>query len=300
MKTNLIIIFIILISVQLHLLAQCGCMSSIMPGLLSSTTSGQIGVLRKGYTLIGLTGFYNYGNKEFNGNKIVPNSTVLEFNSATLSTNFSHGITNRLSIDLSLNAVLYNKVKTRLFEFENRGLNNIITSAKYNLIYIPKQNLEISLYSGFGIPLTRIEDTTYLYLQPTTGAFSVHTGLFSFVNVYNNLAAIVSINYNHNFTNSIDYQFGHSLATTMQITFNFIESVLIGIESTYTTKSKDQFQNRIQENSGFVQLSIAPSLSFLSKNILINTKIDYPLYRNYYGSQISKKFTYQLNSQIIF
>ncbi len=289
-KNYICIIAFILLRTQLF--AQCGCMSSITSGMLSPSTTIQAGTLREGFLLINLLGNYTTGNKEYSSSRIVANSTVREFWNATTSFSASYGLTKRLTGIIGLNYVLEHNIKTYIFNYSNKGWNSAQIGAKYNIWFNPKENSEITIIADFALPLQTVQDTTYLYLQPTTGAFSISPGLF-FHKGYNKVEIDLFAFWNSTIwsNNAANYRFGSVHQITLGITKPISKIFSAGLFVNLAYKDRDDLAGRTQINSGYKTIALSPQVLLNSKNLSIGLNFDIPIYKEYFGSQMTKEFS---------
>jgi len=298
MTTKFIYILLFIFSINFQLYSQCGCMSSISSGLLSPTTINQAGTLREGFALVNFLTNYTTGSKEYSSTRIVPNSTVREFWNATNSFSFSYGITKKLTGTIGLNYVLENNIETFIFNYSSKGWNSIQLGTKYNILFDPKENYEITALADFSLPLQSVKDTTYLYLQPTTGAVAASMGLFyhkGFSKVEIDMFAFWSSTFWSN--NGANYHFGSLHQITIGISKPIFKILSAGLLINFAYKDKDNLNKHTQINSGYKQLSLSPQATIHSNHLSIGLSIDIPIYKEYFGSQITKDFSTSLNLQ---
>lgn len=284
--------------VTTQLFSQCGCMSSITSGMLSPTTTIQTGTLHEGFLLINLLGNYTTGNREYSSCKIVPNSTVREFWNSTLSLSASYGITKKFTGTITLNYVLENNIKTYIFRYTNKGWNSVQLGAKYNLFFNPKDNYEITTMAGFSLPLQTVKDTTYMYLQPTSGAFAFSPGIF-FHKGFNKAEIDIFTFWSSTLwtKNDANYQFGSMHQLTMGVTKPILKILSAGLLVNFAYKDKDALTGQIRDDSGYKTISISPQVMLHSNNFTLGLETDIPIYKEFFGRQITKEFSTSLNLQ---
>lgn len=293
-KTILTITIFILFSNELY--PQCGCMSSMASGLLSPSTISQAGTLREGFALFSLSANYSQGNKEYSSNAIVPNVTVREFWNTSLSLKGSYGITKRLTASVGTNYIMQNNIKTYIFNYKSSGWNSVQLGAKYNLFFNPKDNYEITTIAEVSLPLQSVEDTTYMYLQPTSGATAFSVGLF-YHKGFSNYEIDFFSSYSSTLwlQNAANYQFGAIHSLTLAVSKPIIKQLSVGLMGNFTYKDKDKLSEIIQTNSGYKIFTISPQISYFLDDITIGLNSDIPIYNEYFGSQIGRAFSATLN-----
>lgn len=298
-KITLSIIITLLLTIELY--SQCGCMSSMTSGLLSPSMITQTGTLRKGIVLLNLYTNYTFGNKEFSSTKVVPNSTVQEFWNSALNFKASYGFTKRLTGTVGANYILQNNIKTYIFSYKTNGWNSAQLGAKYNLLFNPKKNYEITALADLFIPFQSVDDTTYIYLQPTTGAIAYSLGLFyhkGFSDYEFDLFSSWSSTFSSK--NSANYQFGSVHSLTVALTKPIIKQISVGLAGNFSYKDKDKLREVVQANSGYKNLTISPQISFFFADFMAGLNADLPVYNEYFGSQMSRAFSVSLNLQYKF
>lgn len=297
MKKTLLSIIVVILFVQ-PTYPQCGCMSSMASGLLSPSTIGQAGTLREGFALFSLSTHYSTGDIEYSSNRIVPNVTVREFWNSSLFLKGSYGITKRLTTYIGANYILQNNIKTYIFNYKSSGWNNIQLGVKYNLLFNPKENYEITAIADVSLPLKSVTDTTYMYLQPTSGALASSIGLFyhkgfseSEIDFFSSYSSTIWSK------NSVNYRFGTIHSLTLAITKPIIKQLSAGLIGNFTYKDKDKLKEVTQANSGFKVFTISPNFFLFFDNFSITLNTEVPIYNEYFGSQIGKVFSAALNLQ---
>lgn len=298
-KITLSIIFTFLLTMELY--SDCGCMSSMASGLLSPSMITQTGTLREGTVLLNLYTNYTFGDKEFSSTKVVPNSTVREFWNSALNFKASYGFTKRLTGTLGTSYIIQNKIKEYIFDFQTSGWNSAQLGAKYNLLFNPKNNYEITALADLFIPFQSVNDTTYIYLQPTTGAIAYSLGLFyhkGFSDYEFDLFSSWSSTFSSK--NSANYQFGSVHSLTVALTKPIIKQISVGLAGNFSYKDKDKLREVVQVNSGYKNLTISPQISFFFADFMAGLNADLPVYNEYFGSQMSRAFSVSLNLQYKF
>lgn len=298
MKYILIIATFTLFSIYCKLYSQCGCMSSMTSGLLSPSTINQSGNLKEGIVLLNLFTNYTTGNKEYSSNQIVQNTTVREFWNSLVSLKASYGITKKLTGTFGVNYILQNNIKTYIFNYKSNGWNSAQLGAKYNLFFNPKSNYEITAIADLSIPLQSVADTTYMYLQPTSGALAYSLGLFYHKGFSElELELFGSLSTTFWLRNNVNYLFGSSHSLNLAITKPIIKQLSVGLTSNFSYKDKDKLNEVIQNNSGYKNITISPQIVFFLDNLSIGINSDIPIYNEYFGSQIAREFSVGINLQ---
>lgn len=304
-KITLSIILTFLLTIEIY--SQCGCMSSMASGLLSPSTVSQAGNLREGVVLLNFQTNYTIGNKEYSSTRVVPNTTVLEFWNSSVSFKASYGVTKRLTCAVGANYIFQNNIKTYsiiktyIFNYKTHGWNSAQLGAKYNLLFNPKNNYEITALADLFIPFQSVDDATYFYLQPTTGAIAYSLGLFfhkGFSDYEFDLFSSWSSTFNSK--NSANYQFGSVHSLTVALTKPIIRQISVGLAGNFSYKDKDKLQEVVQANSGYKNLIISPQISFFFADFMAGLNADLPVYNEYFGSQMSRAFSVSLNLQYKF
>lgn len=297
-KITLSIILTFLVTIELY--SQCGCMSSMASGLLSPSTVSQAGTLREGIVLLNFQTNYTTGNKEYSSTRVVPNATVREFWNSSVSFKASYGVTKRLTGTVGTNYILQNNIKTYIINYKTNGWNRAQLGAKYNLLFNPKDNYEITALADLSIPFHSVNDTTYIYLQPTTGAIAYSVGLFYHKGFSDYELDLFSSWYStFSSKNSANYQFGSVHSLTVAVTKPIIKQISVGVAGSFSYKDKDKLQEVVQINSGYKNLTISPQVSFFFADFMAGLNADLPVYNEYFGSQMSRAYSVSLNFQYI-
>lgn len=293
--------FILFFLMVVQVFTQCGCMSSMASGLLSPATSPQAGTLREGFALINLAANYTTGNKEYSSVNIVPNTTVREFWNSTINFNVSYGINKRLTTTVGVNYVLKSNIETFSFNYKSNGWNSVQIGAKYNIIYNPKENYELTLIGDLFLPLQAVNDTTYLYLQPSSGATGFTSGLFYHKGFQNLEIDLFSSFYSTYWSeNAANYKFGTLNSLSIALIKPILKQLALGLNINLTYKDKDKLNGEVQTNSGFKNIALSPQIYFNFDEFSIGLNSDIPIYNNFFGSQISKNFSAGMYLQYLF
>lgn len=280
-----------------NLSAQCGCMSSISIGSLSPNLgSNSTGTMRQGFFSINLSSNYVYGDKYRSGWEEVSPQTVKNFENISFFLQSSYGITNRLSLDMDIGYIARNHITAPPFEYSSSGLNDLRLLGKYNVLYNPRNDFEITIGAGSKIPLKIVSDTNYKYTQTSQGAFAgiyqifLHKGFKkSEVHLFLVHRGEISVR------NSADYLYGPYFLTSFLSTKPISESFIVALELKNEYKLQDENPDQVNFDSGFMNMILSPQLIYVKDYFSAGIKIDFPIVRYYNGSQAGKNYLISLN-----
>jgi hypothetical protein len=277
--------------------AQCGCMSSISVGSLSPNIGTlNNGTLKIGYLNLNLTTNYTYGNTYYKGTTLAPPDAVKEFYNINSTLYSSYGVSNRVSLDLALSYIWKTYIDAPPFIFQKSGLGNIALLGKYNLLFLPNSNFELTLGMGGKIPMQKVTDTTYIYLQPSNGAFSAIHYLFihkGFKRIPLNFYFVNQGEYYAN--NDANYQVGTTFITSLFTSYLITDKIYGAVEIRNEYKLHDINNNHKNFDSGFNNIILSPQISLSSKDYYLTLKYDFLAYKNFNGLQATKNYSISLN-----
>lgn len=296
--TTLIILFVLFITcINYSSYSQCGCMSSISVGSLSpniGTTNN--GTLKAGYFNLNLATNYIYGNTYYKGSELAPPDAVREFYNANSTLYATYGLNNRVSLDFAISYIWETYIDAPPFVFKKSGLGNIALLGKYNVLFLPRSDFEITVGLGGKIPIQKVSDTTYIYLQPSNGAFSAIYYLYIHKGFKHIPLNFFLVNQGEYFSkNDANYKFGTTFITSFFTSYTFQEALSFSIELRNEYKSHDENNDKENVDSGFNNIILSPQLSFFKNNYFLSLKYDYMAYKYFNGLQATKNYSISLN-----
>lgn len=304
------LIFIIFFLNLLYANSQCPCsMGAAVGGLTPVGGTINTGVLREGY--LRASSFYNYsfGNEhyhndmkisisDFKSEKIVVSK---KFRNQFVGALLAYGISNKLTLEAELgyfpekfqNISEYN---SPFFDVISRGFSHITFAGKYNLFYDVKSDIEYTFGGGLTIPLDFFSDTLPYNLYPSNGNYGFIVQSFLHKGFKNtNFHLILYNKYIYNFARTRDYTQGNSLQNSLFLAQGLTRNFSGIIEFRHEHYSRDNYQDKIIDDSGANILSLTPQFYFVYNELNIALYASIPIFRYYFGEQLSMKYNFGIN-----
>lgn len=301
--------YIILIALILALLtaekshSQCGCSGAPIAG---GTPFGNVAVSvsqSSGYFYA--SGYYRYtfGDDYYTGSTNSGTGYVQYSKTSYLGVYLSYGLNKDWSIDGDFGYYLNKKQDFGLFFLESRGLSNFTLSAKYHLYDHLSEKINILLSGGLRVPLNNFSESTDntlpQHLKTSNGALGGFLSLIirkGFSGTDINLFLINRFDYNGK--NREGYQYGPSLYSSL-IGIKKIIGDLTGIlELRNEYKSRDNLNKSTLDSTGNNVINLSPQLAYSIGKWSISAAFDYPIFKNYNGSQLSNSWSSSLNMSL--
>jgi hypothetical protein len=283
--------------------AQAQCCAMGNPFNNASAT----GVMESGRLQVGLTYKYGLFDTYFrNRVRLINYGMYREMSYQFMALNFSYGISDRLSLEHEAGYFLSKSTRFADPELDKlankgRGLSNGMLMARYAFLVIPSEQLTFDAGAGIKYPFARTSQSVNgvelpVEAQPSTGAlggvFQVQASkrfrLF-------NLA--LQHRYDFNTENYNNYTFGDAHITTFSAMgeINRIISGMVLLRNEYRGPDKAPNNARLASEGSHIVI-LAPQLGITPiRNLQLSVFGDIPVYRYYYGEQISNRYAIGMN-----
>jgi hypothetical protein len=294
---------------NLNLFSQC-CSTGSPVG-----ASVYVGVLGKNYLRTAVYYRHSYSDTYFSGT--TRNSSSENEALKYASYNFTgmavgYGVTKKLTVEADLGYFInktqqYNDFISQLDSVNHGvvkgyGLSNGGLTLKYGAWVRPSQELEFTLGAGFRYPFTtRPQSVDGVQLnrdvQPSTNAFGA-SGMLFFNKGFSDITLrIFSINrYDYNFEGTDGYRFGNILLNSVFVSKKLFRYCFAIIQVRSEWKTNDRDQGNKVTNSGFVLLTVSPTLSYsVAGKWNITALCDIPVYKQFNGTQMTPKYAFALS-----
>lgn len=273
-----------------------------------------VGVLNR--NSLRVTGYYRYSYSDtyFQSSGKTNENNDLKYASYNFSgVGLGYGITKRLTIEADF-GYFFNKIQQHNDIFSEAdsidhgkrkgyGLSNGGVTVKYGAYVKPIQQVEITLGAGFRYPFTfnpqYDKNNTLLArdVQPSTNAFGVSGMLFLNKGFPAITLRLFSINrYDYNFEGKDGYKFGNILLNSLFVSKKIVNYFfgILQIRSEWKTNDRDNGNKVV--NSGFVLLTLSPTLSYSIVGVWnLSLLCDIPFYKNYNGKQLTPKYSFAIS-----
>lgn len=218
-----------------------------------------------------------------------------------MALNFSYGISKRLGIDHEAGYFISKAPRLADPELDRyvnagHGLSNGTLSVRYAFAVIPDKQLRLDASVGIRYPFSQKSQRVNgielpVEAQPSTGAFGgvmyIQAGKH-----YNNLNIVLQQRYEFNTRNYNKYTFGdvHITALSVNREFNPYLNGLLLLRNEVRGSDKTANNARLASEGSHLVI-LAPQLGIrLYKNFQFSIFSDIPIYRRYFGEQISSRY----------
>lgn len=257
-----------------------------------------------------ITAFFRNSTSEdyyFGRNKMEDYGSVKTADYNYLGLSIAYGLIDKLTLETEFGYFLQKKQTVYITrtpentkDVTNSGLNNMVLSAKYNILDDEDLDLEWTLGAGVKIPLETEEQSKdgVIYnidMQTSTRAWG---GVFqsylkkAFSDIDLNLYLTNRIEFNGK--DKEDYRFGNSYSTALFASKKIIPNLIGILQFRHEIKEKDT-EPEIRTNTGSTIMFISPQLSYKYNEFNIAVLYDYPFYKNYYAPQLAVKQAFSIN-----
>ncbi len=256
---------------------------------------------------------YNYSDTYFKGSDKTNENTALKYAAYNFSgIAFGYGITKRLTLEADF-GYFFNKTQQskdiRLsdstllnYKIKGYGLSNGGITVKYGIFVKPAKQVEITLGAGFRYPFStnpQMVDGVELNrdVQPSTNAFAASGMLFFNKGFPSITLRLFSINrFDYNFEGKDGYKYGNILLNSVFVSKKIVKYFfgILQIRNEWKTNDLDN-RNKVV-NSGFVLLTLSPTLSYsIAGKWNLTALCDIPVYKYYNGKQMTPKYSVALS-----
>ena len=276
--------------------------ASVYVGVLNKSTLRVIGYYR-----------YNYSDTYFHNSGISDENTALKYARYNFSgIGFGYGLTKRLTVEADLgyffnktqqyNDIISQADSVNHGKVKGFGLSNGGITVKYGAYVNPVKQVEITFGAGFRYPFTtkpQVVDGVQLNrdVQPSTNAFGTSGMLFLNKGFPSITLRLFSINrYDYNFEGNDGYKYGNILLNSIFVSKKIVKYFFGILQVRREWKTNDQDNGGKVVNSGFVLLTLSPTLSYsIAGQWNLTLLCDIPLYKNYYGTQMTPKYSFAVS-----
>jgi hypothetical protein len=265
------------------------------------------GIMESGRAQVSLT--YKYGLFETyfrNRVRLINYGVYREMSYNFMALNFSYGITDKLSIEHETGYFLSKATRFADPELdklanEGSGLSNGMLMARYAFLVIPSQQLTFDAGVGFKYPFARSSQSINgvelpVEAQPSTGAYGgvFHLQAGKRFRLFN---LALQHRYDFNTENYNNYTFGDSHITTLSAAgeINRLFTGVVLLRNEYRGSDVAPNNSRLASEGSHLVI-LAPQLGIRPfRNFQLSVFGDIPVYRNYFGEQISNRYAVGLS-----
>ena len=256
---------------------------------------------------------YNYSDTYFEGSGKTNENTALKYAAYNFSgIAFGYGITKRLTLEADF-GYFFNKTQQskdiRLsdstllnYKIKGYGLSNGGITVKYGIFVKPAKQVEITLGAGFRYPFStnpKMVDGVELNrdVQPSTNAFAASGMLFFNKGFPSITLRLFSINrFDYNFEGKDGYKYGNILLNSVFVSKKIVKYFFGILQIRNEWKTNDLDNGNKVVNSGFVLLTLSPTLSYsIAGKWNLTALCDIPVYKYYNGKQMTPKYSVALS-----
>jgi len=272
-----------------------------------------VGVLNKNSLRVAGYYRYNYSDTYFQNSIKSDENAALKYASYNFSgIGLGYGLTKRLTLEADF-GYFFNKTqqfndeisqedsvnhgKVKGYGFSNGGI-----TVKYGAYVKPAQQVEITLGAGFRYPFTQdpqVVNGVQLNrdVQPSTNAFGTAGMLFLNKGFPEITLRLFSVNrYDYNFNGNDGYKYGNILLNSLFVSKKIVKYFfgILQIRSEWKTNDHDNGKDVV--NSGFVLLTVSPTLSYsIAGKWNLTMLCDIPVYKNYNGTQMTPRYSFAMS-----
>jgi hypothetical protein len=257
---------------------------------------------------------YSYSDTYFQGSGKTDENNELKYAYYNFSgIGLGYGITKRLTLEADF-GYFFNKVQQHNDIFSEAdsidhgkrkgyGLSNGGVTLKYGAFIKPAQQVEITIGAGFRYPfsfdLQYDKNNTLLSrdVQPSTNAFGASGMLFLNKGFPSITLRVFSINrYDYNFEGKDGYKYGNILLNSVFVSKKIVKYFFGILQVRSEWKTNDQDNGEKVVNSGFVLLTVSPTLSYsIVGKWNLSVLCDIPFYKYYNGKQLTPKYSFAVS-----
>lgn len=300
---RVIIVYIIVFSFAVigNAKAQCCAMGSPF----NNTTA--IGVMEKGRLQAGLTYKHGYFETYFrNRIRLINYGMYRELSYDYLALNISYGVSDRFSIEHEAGYFLSKAARFADPELDawankGQGFSNGLLLARYAFLVVPAKRFSLDAGAGFKYPFAmQSQSVGGVELppeaQPSTGAFG---GLFQLQasKSFRDFNMTLQHRYDFNTTNYDNYKYGDAHITTVSIAREISQTFTGVLMMRHELRGSDTAPNHsLLASEGSRLVILAPQLGVKAfRNLSISVFGDIPVYRYYFGEQISQRYAFGMS-----
>jgi hypothetical protein len=252
---------------------------------------------------------YKYGHFETyfrNRVRLINYGMYREMSYHFMALNFSYGITDRLSLEHEAGYFLSKATRFADPELdklanEGSGLSNGMLMARYAFLVIPSEQLTFDAGVGIKYPFANKSQSVNgvelpVEAQPSTGAYGgvFHLQAAKRFRLFN---LALQHRYDFNTENYNNYTFGDSHITTFSAAgeINRLLSGVLLLRNEYRGSDIAPNNSRLA-SQGSHMVILAPQIGVRPfRNFQLSVFSDIPVYRNYFGEQISNRYAVGLS-----
>jgi hypothetical protein len=276
--------------------------ASVYVGVLNRNTLRVVGYYR-----------YNYSDTYFHNSGKSDENTALKYARYNFSgIGFGYGLTKRLTVEADFgyffnktqqfNDIISQDDSANHGKVKGYGLSNGGITVKYGAYVNPLKQVEITFGAGFRYPFTtnpQVVEGVQLNrdVQPSTNAFAA-SGMFFFNKGFPAITLrLFSVNrYDYNFEGKDGYKYGNILLNSLFVSKKIVKYFFGILQVRSEWKTNDQDNGEKVVNSGFVLLTVSPTLSYsIAGKWNLTMLCDIPVYKNYYGTQMTPKYSFAVS-----
>jgi hypothetical protein len=272
-----------------------------------------VGVLNR--NSLRVTGYYryNYSDTYFQGSGKSNENTALKYARYNFSgISFGYGLTKRITVEADFGYFFnktqqFNDMISQVDSLNNGkvkgyGLSNGGITVKYAAYVNPAQQVEITFGAGFRYPFTaKSQEIDGVQLnrdvQPSTNAFGA-SGMFFLNKGFPAITLrLFSINrYDYNLEGKDGYKYGNTLLNSFFVSKKIVKYFfgILQIRNEWKTNDSDNGDKVV--NSGFILLTLSPTLSYsIAGKWNLTLLCDIPLYKHFNGKQMTPKYSFAIS-----
>jgi hypothetical protein len=272
-----------------------------------------VGVLNRNSLRVAAYYRYNYSDTYYHNSGKSNENKALKYAMYNFSgIGFGYGITKRLTIEADFgyffnktqqfNDIISQEDSVNHGKVKGYGLTNGGVTVKYGAYVNPVKQVEITFGAGFRYPFTtqpQVVDGVQLNrdVQPSTNAFAASGMLFLNKGFPAITLRLFSVNrYDYNFEGNDGYKYGNILLNSVFVSKKIVKYFFGILQLRSEWKTNDQDNGEKVVNSGFVLLTLSPTLSYsIAGQWNLTMLCDIPLYKNYYGTQMTPKYSFAIS-----
>ncbi|MGZ3930785.1 MAG: hypothetical protein ACXVP0_05310, partial [Bacteroidia bacterium] len=301
------LILILLLTANTRFYSQCCTSGCCAPG------TANFGVLEKGDLLFFSFFKRNYSDKYYQGDRPTNFSYLINDYADYAGVNFSYGITDRLTTQVSLG---YFTAKVENFDVPLIGQQQIYAQGladpevflKYNFFNSKNKVFSLTGSAGARLPAGPYKLSTGNVqlprdVQPGTGACSGIFILYAQLKPFKNksFSFLLNSRTDYNGSNSQGFRYGtantNSIGSVIPLNKEFSLIVMVRNEN----KDCDRIHNVGMFSSASYRFFASPGISLnLKKSLSFSFYGDIPVYQNYAGTQLASKYALSISVSKVF